>query len=75
MYCPACPEQNKTVEHFLLHCPGYAHERWALKRKLEEDLEEDLTLTSLLANEKAVQPLANFIATTHRFTHKVSDRS
>jgi len=28
--CPACRADNKSIEHFLLICPGYAHERWAL---------------------------------------------
>ena len=67
-HCPACGENNETVEHFLLHCPGFAHERWALKRKAGDSL----TLASLLANEKTVLPLANYIDATHRFTYKVS---
>ena len=70
-HCPACSESNETVEHYLIHCPGYAHERWALKRKLGERL----TLTSLLANDKALIPLANFIDASQRFTYKVSDDS
>jgi hypothetical protein len=68
-HCPACSESNETVEHYLIHCPGYAHERWSLKQKLGDKL----TLTSLLANDKALIPLANFIDASQRFTYKVSD--
>jgi hypothetical protein len=28
--CLACSDPYETVEHFLLHCPKYAHERWPL---------------------------------------------
>jgi hypothetical protein len=67
-HCPACGKRNETVEHFLLHCPSFAHERWALKRKIGDKLK----LATLLANEKAVLPLANYIDATQRFTYKVS---
>ena len=66
--CPACGKRNETVEYFLLHCPSFAHERWALKRKIGDKL----SLATLLANEKAVLPLANYIDATQRFTYKVS---
>jgi hypothetical protein len=69
--CPACPEQEETVEHFLLKCPGCAHERWVLESKLKGDL----TLTTILSGEKAIILLANYIEATHRFAHKVSNNS
>ena len=66
VHCPACGERNETVEHYLLCCPGYVHERWILKQKFGDNL----TLTSLLGNEKAMVSLANFIDATQRFTYK-----
>jgi hypothetical protein len=67
-HCPACSEHNRTVEHYLLQCPSCAHERWTLKR----DIDDELSLASLLANEKAVLHLANYIDATHWLTYKVS---
>ena len=45
------------------------HERWILKQKFGDNI----TLASLLGNEKAMIPLANFIDATQCFTYKVSD--
>ena len=28
--CPTCGHPEETVEHFLVYCPKYAHERWPL---------------------------------------------
>jgi ribonuclease HI len=30
--CPACGADNETIEHYLLTCPSYAHERWELEQ-------------------------------------------
>jgi hypothetical protein len=30
--CPACRADDETISHYLLICPSYAHERWALVR-------------------------------------------
>ena len=32
--CPACGADAEMVNHFLLQCPNYAHEWWALERSL-----------------------------------------
>ena len=68
-HCPACSEGIETVEHYLLHCPGYAHKRWPLKQKFGKKL----ALATLLGDDKAILPLANYIDATQRFTYKVSD--
>ena len=66
--CPACGTGSETVRHFLLHCPGYAHERWLLAKHLKKKNLE-LTLENLLGNAEAIAPLTNYINSTHRFTY------
>jgi hypothetical protein len=33
--CPAFGESTETVEHFLISCPTYAHECWALEKTIK----------------------------------------
>jgi hypothetical protein len=61
--CPACGQGKETVEHFLLHCPAYAHERWAL----EKAIKTKPNLKTLLGDHKATHALKNYIKATHRF--------
>jgi hypothetical protein len=61
--CPACGQGKETVEHFLLHCPAYAHERWAL----EKAIKTKPNLKTLLGDRKATHMLKNYIKATHRF--------
>ncbi len=61
--CPACRERDETVEHYLLLCPGYAHEHWAM----EEHLKRKPDLRTLLRDPKATLMLKNYIEATHRF--------
>ena len=65
--CPACGENEETIEHYLLTCPNYAHERWALTQKAKK-LRKQLTLETLLGDKNMIAPLANFIEATHRFS-------
>jgi ribonuclease HI len=62
--CPACGEEWETVEHFLLRCPAYAHERWSLQRLYQE---ETPRTTSILAEPKKILPLVSYIQATGRF--------
>jgi len=64
--CPACNNPKEDPAHFLLACPAYAHERWALSRSLRK-LKKALTLKSLLGDPTCAAPLAKFIKATHRF--------
>ena len=62
--CPACGDQVERVEHFLIHCPKYAHERWPLLQKLKRTV--PLT-TEILFNKSTILSLINFIEATKRF--------
>ena len=64
--CPACGEDEETIPHYLLHCPGYAFERWALARQAGK-LQKNLTMEALLSTPELATPLANFIDATGRF--------
>jgi hypothetical protein len=65
--CPACRADEETIAHFLLLCPSYAHERWALARQVKKT-KKGMSLDVLLRDPSLVIPLANYINTTHRFT-------
>ena len=34
--CPACGEEEENIAHFLLRCPNYAFERWALENQVKK---------------------------------------
>ena len=65
--CPACGADEETITHFLLLCPSYAHERWALARQAKKK-KKVMSLDVLLGDSSLVIPLANYINATHRFT-------
>jgi predicted amino acid racemase len=62
--CPACGEVSETTEHFILRCPKYAHERWALQQHFRDNAPK---LEDVLSNTKAAIPLINYVETTGRF--------
>jgi ribonuclease HI len=61
--CPACGESEEMVEHYLLGCPAYAHELWALEKAIKHKPD----LKTLLGDHKAMLALNNYIKATHRF--------
>jgi len=65
--CPACGDPKETVEHFLLRCPAYAHERWTIREFINEGIPK---AEKLLSDPKAIFPLINFIHATGRFEIK-----
>ena len=65
--CPACGADEETITHFLLLCPSYAHERWALARQVKKN-KKRMSLDALLGDPSLIIPLANYINATHRFT-------
>ena len=67
--CPACGADEESIAHFLLLCPSYAHERWALARQAKKN-SKGFSLESLLGEPCQVIPLANFINATHRFSER-----
>jgi hypothetical protein len=64
--CPACGADTETTEHYLLLCPAYAYERWALGMQARKQ-GKPLTLKTILGERGMVIPLANYIDATHRF--------
>jgi len=66
---PACGAEDETIEHYLLACPSYAHERWALTRQARK-LRKQLSLETLLGDHNMVASLANYIDATRRFSEK-----
>lgn len=64
--CPACGADEETIEHFLLLCPSYAYERWALGMQARK-LGKQLTLKTVLGERSMAIPLANYVDATHRF--------
>jgi hypothetical protein len=64
--CPACGANEETTKHFLLLCPVYAYERWALNKQAKKQ-HKWLTIETLLGEPSMAIPLANYIEATHRF--------
>jgi ribonuclease HI len=64
--CPACGDDEETPEHFLLQCPSYAHERWALAQNVKKK-RQNMSMKTLLGNPELVLPVANYIEATNRF--------
>jgi len=70
--CLACGEENETIAHFLLHCPKYAFERWALAKHAKKRCKE-LTIETLLGDLGLAIPLANYMDSTGRFRTKIGE--
>jgi len=64
--CPACGEDTETMEHFLLRCKSYTHERWALTQHASK-LCKPMMLQMILRHPELVLTLAKFIKATNRF--------
>jgi len=65
--CLAYGEREETIEHYLLHCPAYAHERWVMEKSLKRKLD----MKTLLGNPKVMLVLKNYIKATHRFNLQI----
>ncbi len=64
--CLACRVDEENIKHFLLRCPGYAHERWPLNQ-LARMRCKVLMLKTLLGDPQFILPLAVYIQATGRF--------
>ena len=62
--CPACGHPKENVRHFLLECPSYAHERWALVKQCKK---KSPKLEDILNDKDLIVPIANYIHATGRF--------
>ena len=66
--CPACGADEETIRHFLIQCPSYAHERWALAKQASKQRKQ-VTMEALLGTPELAIPLANYIDATKRFSN------
>jgi hypothetical protein len=66
--CLACGADEETIEHFLLRCPSYAHERWALAQQAKKQRKQ-MSMETLLGTPKMAVHLANYIDTTNQFKY------
>ena len=69
--CPACGGAWETVAHFMLHCPSYAYERWAL---LKHTRANTPNLEDILSDPKACASLIKYIDATGRFEIDQNER-
>lgn len=69
--CPACGHPKEDAKHYLMDCPKYAHERWALYRSCKA---KRPTMKDLLNEESMMIPLANYIQATRRFEEGAGER-
>ncbi|KAJ8462821.1 hypothetical protein ONZ45_g17797 [Pleurotus djamor] len=65
-WCPHCPRRRETVFHFLKECPAYNRERQALARRIGN---EELPLTTLLADPEGMKATIDFVGHTKRMLH------
>ena len=72
--CPACGAGKEDAEHFLLNCPAYAHERWALSQSAKKK-KKLLTMESLFGDKDLTIPLADFVEATFRFSQQTQHPS
>ena len=71
--CPACRENVENIAHFLLNCPKYGHERWALAQQVRKK-RKFMTVESLLGEPDLIIPLANYICGTGRFRNSPGEQ-
>lgn len=69
--CPACSHPKETVEHFLLYCPKYAHERWPILNQNQGSAPKPI---KILTSDKLLLPLANYLDATGRFHTTITIR-
>ncbi|KZV97556.1 hypothetical protein EXIGLDRAFT_607946 [Exidia glandulosa HHB12029] len=71
--CDACNAPAESVRHFVMECPAYAEERWAMRLRLRR---ESQSLSRILFAESGVNELAKYVARTGRFrsTHSAPIR-
>jgi ribonuclease HI len=69
--CPACGYHSKLLQHFLLNCPIYAHERWPL---LTANNSRNRDFAILVGKTLNVIPIIDFIQATGRLTQDFTTR-
>jgi hypothetical protein len=68
--CPACPQNEEMVQHFMLHC--HAHQ--AARQKLQNSTGgRDIDLTKLFTVTKTLHALFIYVAETERWHSTFGD--
>lgn len=62
--CPPCRHPKENVKHYIMDCPSYAHEHWALYKNSKK---KNLNLADLLNDKNMAVLVANFIQATGQF--------
>jgi hypothetical protein len=70
--CLACGEADENASHYLLQCPSYAFERWALEKHVQKK-QKAMLLETLLRDPDLAIPLANYIEGTNHFTYNIGE--
>jgi ribonuclease HI len=63
-HCPACPDTDETIHHFLFNCPQYIRECHHFTNALRRQAS---SIQYILTAKKATQPLKRYINQTKRF--------
>jgi hypothetical protein len=63
---------DENTLHYLLHCPSYAFERWALERHVQKK-QKAILLKTLLGDLDLAIPLANYIKGTNHFAYNIGE--
>ncbi|KAH7918762.1 hypothetical protein BV22DRAFT_1024058 [Leucogyrophana mollusca] len=70
--CPACPETDESLHHFLFDCPQYAQEHHVFGRAIGQ---EATSLSYILTEEHALGLLIQFVNATVQLRHTFSEVS
>ncbi|KAG2757243.1 hypothetical protein P692DRAFT_20712694 [Suillus brevipes Sb2] len=62
-YCPHCPDQEETVQHFLIACPHYQPHRHIVQGALGRDA---TSIPHLLTDADAIPHLVQYVNATRR---------
>ena len=65
--CPACGDKEEMAKHFMLHCPAYAHKRWALAQQARK-IRKPMAMGMLLGLPEMAKAVAKYIRGTNRFS-------
>jgi ribonuclease HI len=70
--CPVCGHHTETVQHFLLDCLLYAHERWPLLAGKSSKMKQ---YANLVGDAKNTIPIIDFIQAMGRFEQESRQRA
>jgi hypothetical protein len=62
--CPACKQNDKSVQHYILHCPAHQQARQQLRNNIGG---RDISLKNLFAKSELMRVLFQYVTTIQRF--------